>query len=67
MVNEDLALRKNFRLGEKFRLEFGAQAFNLFNRNQWGSPADNLSASDFGKITLAGPGRFVQLNLKLIF
>jgi outer membrane receptor protein involved in Fe transport len=67
VVNEDLALRKNFRFGEKFRLEFGAQAFNLFNRNQWGSPADNLSASDFGKITLAGPGRFVQLNLKLIF
>lgn len=67
VINEDIALRKNFRFGEAVRAEFGAQAFNLFNRNQWGSPTDNISSSDFGKITLAGPGRFVQLNLKLIF
>lgn len=67
VINEDLALRKNFQAGERIVIEFGAQVFNLLNRNQWGSPTDNVSASDFGRITLAGPGRFVQLNLKVRF
>jgi hypothetical protein len=67
VVNEDVALRKNFAIGERFKAELAAQSFNIFNRNQWGSASDNVSASDFGKVTLAGPGRFVQLNLKLRF
>jgi len=64
---EDLALRKNTRLTETVRMEFNVQSFNLFNRPNWGRANDNLSSSDFGKVTLAGPGRFVQLGLKLHF
>ena len=64
---EDVAIRKNMRFTETARLEVNVQAFNLLNRAQWGLANDNISSSDFGKITSAGPGRFVQLGLKLVF
>jgi hypothetical protein len=64
---EDVAIRKNLHFTEKVRLEFNVQVFNLLNRPQWGLANDNISSSDFGKITSAGPGRFVQLGLKLLF
>jgi len=64
---EDLAIRKNMRFTEQLRLEFNVQVFNLLNRPQWGLANDNISSSDFGKLTAAGPGRFVQLGLKLRF
>ena len=64
---EDVALRKNMRFTEQLRLEFNVQVFNLLNRPQWGLANDNISSSDFGKLTSAGPGRFVQLGLKLHF
>jgi hypothetical protein len=38
-----------------------------FNRAYWGSANSNVSSSDFGKVTSAGPGRFVQIGLKLHF
>jgi hypothetical protein len=64
---EDIAIRKIMRFTEKVRSEFNVQAFNLLNRPQWGLANDNFTSSDFGKLTSAGPGRFVQLGLKLLF
>jgi len=64
---EDLSARKNSRVNEKFLLEFNVQVFNLLNRPQWGVANDNHSSSDFGKAFKAGPGRFVQLGMKLHF
>ena len=64
---EDLNLSKKFRIRERYLFEFNGQVFNLLNRNQWGRAEDNVSSSDFGKVSRAGPGRFVQLGLKLRF
>jgi len=64
---EDLALRKNFTIFKETRFEMNLQSFNLFNRPYWGSGNTNVSSSDFGKVTSAGPGRFVQIGLKLYF
>jgi hypothetical protein len=64
---EDAAARKNMRFGERVKVELNIQLFNLLNRPQWGLANDNISSSDFGKLTAAGPGRFVQLGLKLLF
>jgi len=64
---EDLALRKMTNFSETVRMEFNVQSFNLLNRPYWGAANNNLSSSDFGKITTAGPGRFVQLGLKVLF
>ncbi len=64
---EDLALRKFFTISGERRLEMNLQSFNLLNRPYWGSANSNVSSSDFGKVTSAGPGRFVQIGLKLYF
>lgn len=65
--SEDLSLRKTLRFGDQLRSELNVQVFNLFDRPYWGTANVNHSASDFGRITTAGPGRFVQLGLKLYF
>jgi hypothetical protein len=64
---EDINVSKKIRIKERFLFEFNAQVFNLLNRNQWGLAEDNISSSNFGKVSRAGPGRFVQLGLKLRF
>jgi hypothetical protein len=65
--HEDASLRRNVTLRESMALEFNMQVFNLLNRPQWGNANMNISASDFGKIISAGPGRFIQLGMKLHF
>lgn len=64
---EDVSARKNIRLREHWSFELNVQAFNVFNNNQWGRASDDASSSQFGKITLAGPGRFVQIGAKMRF
>jgi len=71
----DTALNKRTRLGEAFTLDFRAEAFNLFNRAQFGVPANNLSNANFGTIlttvndgaTGFGTARSIQLMLRLTF
>lgn len=72
----DLAIGKQAPLGERARLEFRAEVFNLFNRAQYGSPNANFSNSGtFGRITSvvnnnptgAGGPRQIQLALRASF
>jgi hypothetical protein len=68
-TNVDASLFKNFTLPETFRLQFRAEAFNLFNNAQFAQPsATNYTSSNFGQITaLRNPSRELQLALKLFF
>jgi hypothetical protein len=54
---------------EDRRLEFRAEAFNLFNTVVFGQPGNDISNSgSFGKVTSAGnSARQLQFSLKLIF
>jgi Carboxypeptidase regulatory-like domain len=72
----DTALLKHNQLTERVGLDFRAEAFNLFNRAQFGLPNTNLSAlGSFGQITQplnpgatgTGTPRQFQLMLRLIF
>jgi len=72
----DTAMAKTIGLTERFGLQFRAEAFNLFNRAQYGSPQANLSSPlSFGVITtVVNPGatgsgtpRQFQLALRLSF
>jgi hypothetical protein len=72
----DTALTKSEKVTERIGLEFRAEAFNLFNRAQFGLPNTNLSAGgSFGKITQpfnpgatgTGTPRQFQLMLRLRF
>ncbi len=72
----DTALTKRNQLTERIGIEFRAEAFNLFNRSQFGLPNTNLSASgSFGTITQplnspcrhGNPGGNSKLMLRLMF
>ena len=77
--NWDLSLGKAFRFfGEGRELQFRAESFNTFNHAQWSSvdtPFCNCviddrqvnSASQFGFLTAARPGRHMQIAMKFVF
>jgi hypothetical protein len=47
----DLALRRQFNLGERFKLQLKAELFNLFNHPNFGNPINILSNNLFGQST----------------
>jgi hypothetical protein len=64
----DLSLFKTFQLpSTSARIQFRAEAFNIFNSVNLQRPIGNLANSNFGKSTSSFPGREVQFALKLIF
>jgi hypothetical protein len=53
----DMAVFKNFRLTERFRLRFDAQAFNIFNHPSFDTPNNNVSYNpSFNDPPTYGPG-----------
>jgi outer membrane receptor protein involved in Fe transport len=70
----DLGVSKTSQVTERFRVQLGAQAFNLMNHPNFVNPDGFLSDKNFGKSTstigtLVGTGtsRQMQLFMKLIF
>ncbi|RMG54163.1 MAG: TonB-dependent receptor [Acidobacteria bacterium] len=67
----DFSLFKIFRfpaLGEQGRIEFRAEAFNLFNRVNLFLPGNDLADTlTFGKSTRTFPAREIQFGLKFIW
>jgi hypothetical protein len=47
----DMALRRQFDLGERLKLQFKVEVFNLFNHPNFGNPVNVLSSSSFGQST----------------
>ena len=68
-LNENASLAKSFRLTERFRLDFRAEAFNIFNRTIFSNPNANLDSNTFGRVTGQNtgsyPARQAQGALKL--
>jgi hypothetical protein len=65
--NFDTALHKVTPITERVSLEFRAEFFNTFNHAQFQAPVGNFSASNFGQVTGANPGRIGQGALRLVF
>jgi hypothetical protein len=67
--NFDFSLFKGIPITERFRFQFRAETFNLFNTPQWGHPGHNVHNSDFGIINSTQPGseRKMQLALRFLF
>jgi hypothetical protein len=63
----DLSLRKRFALTERWRLQFQADFFNLFNKANFLNVATTITGAEYGTITSAAPGRNIQLALRLTF
>jgi hypothetical protein len=70
-LNENMSLTKTFPFREKMRLEFRAEAFNVFNRVRFGTGSTQLQSTTFGVLTGAGSQintpRQLQLALKFYY
>ncbi len=47
-VQTDIALRRDFPVTERFRIQFRAESFNIFNRANFGAIANQVGAANFG-------------------
>jgi hypothetical protein len=63
----DLLLGRTFVLGDRFRVEFRAEAFNAANSPPLGNPNGNFGTPAFGTITTALDPRVFEFVLKLHF
>jgi len=66
-TNLDFSLAKSFRVKERFRLQFRAEAFNASNTPAFGNPNANITSAGAGAISSAGDPRRIQFALKLLF
>jgi hypothetical protein len=67
LFNWDMGVFKDFRLAERWKLQFRAEAFNAFNHVNFADPVATLNAAGFGGIRAAAEPRIGQLALKLSF
>ena len=69
--SENVSITKGFQFGEKAKVDFRAEAFNVFNRVRFGTGNLQLQSSTFGRLTSSGDllnsPRQLQLALKLTF
>jgi hypothetical protein len=66
--NWNMSLFKNFDIHEALKMEFRAEAFNTFNRVQFGPPDTTINDSTFGQISWQqNSPRTLQLGLRLFF
>jgi hypothetical protein len=67
----DLSLFKTFQVAGQTRIQFRAEAFNVFNSANLYKPTNgvgtNLANANFGKSTQSFPGREIQFALKFLF
>lgn len=71
--NTDVSIIKNTNLGDKLRLQFRAEFFDVFNHANFGPPGTILGGATFGRITNTrfptgetGSSRQIQFAFKLI-
>jgi len=64
----DIGIFKNTSIGERYRVQFRAELFNVFNHAQFFQPDGNVTdGTDFGRVKRARDPRLVQFALKLYF
>jgi len=51
VVNMDLGVFRTFPLGEQFRLQFKAEAFNAANTPHFSGPGSNVNSANFAQVT----------------
>jgi hypothetical protein len=66
-VNFDSAVTKNFRLRERYRVQFRWETFNTFNTPVFGTPGSNLGGGGFGISDAGASDREMQFAVKLYF
>jgi len=66
--NFDFSINKQTSIRERFKIEFRAEVFNVFNRVKFGSPGASVGTAQFGIVSLQdNQPRLVQFGLRLGF
>ncbi|HXG31871.1 MAG TPA: TonB-dependent receptor [Bryobacteraceae bacterium] len=70
--NQDLALHKDFSIGETYKLTVRFETYNTFNTTNLGQPNANVTSADAGRISSLAPGglgvmRRIQFAARLAF
>jgi len=67
--NLDLGIYKNFRFGERYRLQYRFETFNTLNHPVFGAPNADPTSSSFGVVTPSqvNNARQIQMAMKLYF
>ena len=65
--NVDFSAHKVFAINERFRIQYRAEFFNVFNHPLFNNPDTSVGDSTFGQITTARSPRIIQMALKLLF
>jgi hypothetical protein len=66
--NTEIAVLKTTAFGERYRVQFRAEIFNVFNHAQFYQPDGNITdGPDFGRVKRARDPRLIQFALKLYF
>ncbi len=63
----DMAIVKDIPITERFKMNFRAESFNLFNNVNFMTPGNTVENTGFGQITGAQDPRILQFALKLLF
>jgi len=66
-TNFDMALFKHFTIHEQTALEFRAEAFNVFNHDEFTGPSGTFAGTGFLEIGGAHLARVLQLGVKFLF
>ncbi|MBM3729188.1 MAG: TonB-dependent receptor [Acidobacteria bacterium] len=67
-VNWDMSLFKDFAIGDRWKVQFRSEAFNIWNTPQFGLPNATIGAGNAGTITsTVGNPRQLQLALRIQF
>ncbi len=67
LAQTDVTLSKFFPIGERVRVKFQADAFNVLNRTNFNGLNLTTTNTNFGTISSAFPPRQLQLGLKALF
>ena len=66
--NQDLSIRRDFRLGRTWKLGVGADVFNVFNNVVFGGIQTNITNANFGRVsTQTNTPRVGQIKIRLEF
>ncbi|MCZ2157360.1 MAG: TonB-dependent receptor, partial [Bryobacterales bacterium] len=65
MTNVDLGIQKRFPISENIVTEFRAEAFNVFNHTNLMNPINEMTETDFMRITDARDPRILQFALRV--
>jgi hypothetical protein len=65
--NWDLAIMRNFKIQERYTVQFIGQLFNAFNHPNYNAPNTTIGNQNYGRITGAQSSRVTEFALRIFF